>query len=80
MKKINTKNLLLIFIILLPVLDILSFIFRNFFNTTWSPSTFIRPIIPSLVFLIIFFKNKFKLKTILIALLYGIYALIHLII
>lgn len=78
MKKTNTQNLLLIFIILLPILDILSFIFRNFFNTTWSPSTFIRPIIPALVFLIIFFKNNFKIKTFFIALLYGFYVLIHL--
>ena len=80
MKKINKKNLLLIFIILLPILDILSFIFRIFFNTTWSPSTFIRPLIPSLVFLIIFFKNKIKIKSFFVALLYGLYALVHLII
>ena len=80
MKKINKKNLLLIFIILLPILDILSFIFRIFFNTTWSPSTFIRPLIPSLVFLIVFFKNKIKIKSFFAALLYGLYALIHLII
>lgn len=80
MKNLKTKNLLLIFIILLPVLDILSFIFRDHFNTSWSPSTFIRPLIPFIVFLILFFTHKFKLKTVLITLLYGLYALIHLII
>lgn len=78
MKKINLSKILYLFIILLPILDMSSFIFRNFFNTNFSPSTFIRPIIPISLILIIFFKNKFKLKTILIGFIYGIYALIHL--
>lgn len=79
MKKLNKENLLLIFIILLPFLDISSFLFRHFFNTSWSIATIIRPIIPIIVFSIIFFKNNFKLKTILIALLYEIYTIIHLV-
>ena len=49
-KKIDTKNLtenlLVIFVILCPVFDILSFVFRNTFNTSLSPSTILRPIIP----------------------------------
>lgn len=78
MKKLNLEKLLCIFIILLPILDITSFIFRNFFNTNFSPSTFIRPIIPIISFLILFFKNKFKLKSIFLGFIYGLYSLIHL--
>ena len=55
-----------------------SFIFRNYFNTSFSPSTFIRPIIPLVLILIIFFKYKFKLKLFACAAIYGIYAIIHL--
>lgn len=64
MKKLNIEKLLLIFIILLPILDITSFLFRRYFNTNISPSTFIRPIIPIIAIVIIFFKNNFKLKLI----------------
>jgi len=55
-----------------------SFIFRKFFNTSFSPSTFIRPIIPIILIILIFFKYKFKLKTIIIGSIYGIYSLGHL--
>ena len=78
MKKINLQKILLIFIILLPLLDILSFEFRNIFGTSKSPSTFIRPLIPAIVFIAIFFKNKFKIKTICISLCYCLYAIMHL--
>lgn len=78
MKKINLSKILYLFIILLPILDMSSFIFRNFFNTNFSPSTFLRPIIPISLILIIFFKNKFKLKTILVCFIYCTYSLIHL--
>ena len=78
MKKLNSKNILYLFIISLPILDMSSFIFRNFFSTTFSPSTFIRPIIPIILIVLIFFKYKFKLKTILIGIIYGIYTLVHL--
>ena len=64
-KKINTKNLmenlLVIFLILCPIFDILSFIFRNVFNTSISPSTILRPIIPLIVFIDIFINSKHKL-------------------
>lgn len=80
MKKLNLEKLLLIFIILLPILDISSFLFRNFFKTNISISTFIRPIIPITIMAIIFFKNKFKLKTIIIGCIYAIYSIIHLLI
>jgi hypothetical protein len=78
LKKLNSKNILYLFIISLPILDMSSFIFRNFFSTTFSPSTFIRPIIPIILIVLIFFKYKFKLKTILIGIIYGIYTLVHL--
>jgi len=78
LKKLNSKNILYLFIIILPILDMSSFIFRNFFNTGFSPSTFIRPIIPIILIILIFFKYKFKLKTIIIGSIYGIYALVHL--
>lgn len=77
--KFNTETLLCIFIILCPILDMASFIFRNVFNTNFSPSTFIRPIIPIIVIIYIFFKadKKFKLKTILVGILFLVYGLIH---
>lgn len=80
--KINTKdlieNLLVIFLILCPIFDILSFIFRNIFNTSISPSTILRPIIPLIVFIDIFIKSKHKLKIFIITAIYGIYAILHL--
>lgn len=78
MKKINLEKLLYIFIILLPILDVSSFLFRSYFNINFSPSTFLRPIIPIVVFFIIFLKKKFKLKILVVALIYGLYAFIHL--
>lgn len=81
-KKINTKNLmenlLVIFLILCPIFDILSFIFRNVFNTSISPSTILRPIIPLIVFIDIFINSKHKLKIFIITAIYGIYAILHL--
>lgn len=81
-KKINlenlSENLLVIFLILCPIFDIVSFVFRNTFNTSISPSTILRPIIPLIVLLDIFVKSKKKLRIFLVVLAYGIYALIHL--
>ena len=78
MKKINIEKFLLIFLMILPALDISSFLFRNYFNTSFSPSTFIRPIIPLLLIIFIFFKYKFKLKIFTCAIIYGIYCIFHL--
>lgn len=75
---INIETLLVIFVILCPVLDIISFVFRNTFNTSISPSTILRPIIPLIAIIDIFIKSKYKIKIFLIALIYGIYALVHL--
>ena len=80
--KINTKNLtenlLVIFVILCPVFDILSFIFRNTFNTSISPSTILRPVIPLIAIIDLFIKSKHKLRMFIVALVYGVYPLAHL--
>lgn len=84
MKKIkyilSLENLLSFVIVICPILDILSFGFRNKFNTSYSISTLIRPIIPILVFGHIFIKqrNKDKLKIFIVCLMYILYAVIHL--
>lgn len=77
LKNIKIEDILCLFLIICPLLDIISFIFRNTFETNISPSTFIRPIIPIILFTIIFFKNKIKIQIIAISLIYGIYALLH---
>lgn len=80
-KYISFENALCLFIIICPILDMSSFIFRNVFNVNISISTFVRPIIPIIIMIIIFLKNdkKFKLKSIGIFLLYLIYSCIHMI-
>lgn len=77
-KNINLEDILCLFIILCPIFDMLSFIFRNTFETNWSPSSFLRPIIPLAIFAIVFFKNRIKTKMFVVSLIYGIYAAIHL--
>lgn len=79
-EKITIENLLYLFIIICPILDMASFIFRNIFATTISPSTFIRPIIPICIIIYIFFKDRIKLKLLIVASVYAIYAIIHLVI
>lgn len=79
-EKITLENLICLFIILCPILDVISFLFRNYFNTSFSPSTVLRPIIPCVIFIILFFKEKNKSKKIIISAIYGIYGIIHLII
>lgn len=81
-KNINIEDILCMFIILCPILDIVSFLYRNIFNTNSSPSTIIRPIIPIIVSIYLFFKSnkKFKLYTIIIGLIYLIYGILHLVV
>lgn len=79
-KKITIENILCLFIVLCPILDMASFIFRNIFNTNVSISTVLRPIIPIIAILYIFFKDKIKGKLIVGFGLYFIYGAIHLII
>lgn len=81
-EKITIENILCLFIIMCPILDMVSFIFRNIFNTNISPSTIIRPIIPVVVMVYLFFKNgkKFKVWTLGIGLIYLIYGIVHLLV
>ena len=76
------QNLLCLFVILCPIFDIMSFWFRNAFSVNISISTFIRPIIPIIVLIMIFFKsdNKQKLKLFLVGLTYIVFAIIHLLV
>lgn len=77
-KKITIENILCVFIVLCPVLDMASFIFRNIFHTSVSISTIVRPIIPIVTILIIFFKDKIKWKLVLGFSIYFIYGVVHL--
>lgn len=77
-KKVTLENLMCLSICLCPILDIISFLFRNYFQTSLSPTTMLRPVIPCIVFAILFFKEKKKKQKIIIALVYGIYAILHL--
>ena len=76
LKKVLTlENMLFLYIILCPILDIVSFLFRNYFDTSFSPSTFLRPIIPAILFIILFFKEKNKKHKIGIICIYCIYSI-----
>ena len=79
-EKLTLENLMYLFVIFCPLLDIISFLFRNYFDTSISPTTLLRPLIPCIVFVILFFKEKNKGKKILAGLVYLIYSAIHLII
>lgn len=70
--------LMSLFILISPILDILSFVFRNKFETNLSPTTFLRPIIPTIIFTYLFFKGKNKKRIFSISMIYAIYACIHL--
>ena len=76
------SKILLLFIMLSPIFDIISFLFRNKFDSKISISTFIRPIIPICVAIYIFFTANKKDKKILISIatIYILYAIIHLLI
>ena len=79
MKKINIQPLLYLYIIICPILDCASFLFRNALNTSISPSTIIRPIIVIIACLYIFITDKKQRKTLFLAAgAYGIYAISHL--
>lgn len=79
MKKIKIQILLYLYIIICPILDCMSFIFRNAVNTNISPSTIIRPIVVIIVCLYIFITDKKQRKIFILAgITYSIYALVHL--
>ena len=82
LKNINLENILCLFIILCPILDIVSFGYRNIFNKSLSPSTVIRPLIPVIVMIYLFFKKdkKFKIYSFIGGLIYFVYAVLHLLV
>ena len=78
--KFKIEYLIYIYIIISPFLDSFSGMYRLWFpDVTLNPVMFIRPIIPGILILYIFFKDK-KTRKLLITsgLIYGIYGLIHL--
>ena len=77
-KMLTLENMVFLYIVLSPILDIVSFLFRNYFNTAFSPSTFLRPIIPAIIFIILFFKEKNKKQKIGIISIYCVYSVVHL--
>lgn len=77
-KKFSKENLLYLFLILSPIFDLFSSLFK-YLNFSYTPSTFLRPIIPVILIIFIFFKDKLMRKKIFIAsLIYVLYAFIHL--
>lgn len=79
MKKIKIQSLLYLYIIICPILDCSSFIFRSVLNTNISISTVVRPVIIIITSLYIFATDKKQRKIFTLAgLTYGIYALVHL--
>ena len=81
-KNIRLEDILCFYIIICPILDITSFLFRNHFNTSISISTFLRPIIPTILAIYIFIKanKKHKLALLGITAIYIIYGVIHLLV
>lgn len=77
-QKLTLENCMCLFVCLCPILDIISFLYRNYFKTSLSPTTILRPIIPCIVFVILFFKEKNKKQKIIVAIIYFIYSMIHL--
>ena len=79
-EKIELATFLCLLVVACPILDVVSFLFRNSFHLNFSPSTILRPVIPIVAIVYLFFKKnkKFKAYTIGIGFLYGIYAIIHL--
>ena len=76
-KIFTMENILCLFIIVCPILDVASFLFRNYFNTFFSISTILRPIIPIIAIMYIFFKDKIKPQMIIVAMVYVVYAICH---
>ena len=80
LKQIKVQHIIYFYIIICPILDIASFLFRNALNTNISISTFLRPIIPIILAIYIFIKANKKHKLILIGIAstYLVYGIVHL--
>lgn len=78
--KFKIEYLLYIFIIISPFLDVLSFLFREWYQEAIvSPSTILRPLIPLILLLYVFFKDKdVRKKLLIMGIIYVIYGGIHL--
>lgn len=85
-KKYKLDDLICLFIILNPILDILSFVIRNSFydvpGKSSSITMILRPIIPVILGIIVFIKSDKtnKKELILIGLIYLVYALEHILV
>ena len=82
MKKFKIEYLLYIFIVLSPFLDVIGFLFREWYpEASLSPATVIRPIIPLILLSYIFFKDsKVKKYLIISAIILILYGSVHLLI
>ena len=85
-KSFYAENLICLFIILNPILDIISFLVRNHFSeypeTASSITALIRPIIPMILSIYVFIKasNESKRKLLLLVFVYLLYAVEHMLI
>ena len=81
-KGFKIEYLFYLYIVISPFLDALSCMYREWFpNNTLSPLMFIRPIIPIILAVYIFFKDKkTRIPLALSAICYCIYGVIHLLI
>ena len=82
MKKFKIEYLLYIFIVLSPFLDVIGFLFREWYpEASLSPATVLRPIIPLILLSYIFFKDsKVKKYLIISAIILILYGSVHLLI
>lgn len=80
--KFKMEYLIYLFLLLTPFLDAVSFLFRKYVpNAIISPSTLIRPIIPGILLLYIFIKDKHSRKLLLSGgFFYCIYGALHLLV
>lgn len=81
MKKFKIEYLLYIFIIISPFLDVLGFLFRQkFSDVAISPATILRPLIPLVLLIYVFFKDSKSRKYIFIGYLgLLLYDILHLV-
>ncbi|MBQ8659903.1 MAG: O-antigen ligase family protein [Bacilli bacterium] len=82
MKKFKIDYLIYVFIVLSPFLDVIGFLFREWFpDASLSPATVLRPIIPLILLGYIFFKDiKVRKYLIISAIIFIMYGGIHLLI
>lgn len=80
MKKFKMSYLLYIFILLCPILDASSLLINTYIpDLVISPTLILRPIIPIILLIYIFFKEKkYRGKLIIMSLIYLVYGIVHL--